>query len=51
MRFDTSILEEEQDVPLKTWLHGVREARNGVHALLFDKHLATRQTVVNITAN
>jgi hypothetical protein len=34
--------------PLKTCLHEIREARNGVHAHLFDKRLVTRQTVANI---
>jgi hypothetical protein len=41
--------KKEQHVPLKTWLHGIREARNGAHAHLFRKDLATRQTVGNIT--
>jgi hypothetical protein len=41
--------KKEQHVPLKTWLHGIREARNGVHAHLFNKDVATRQTVANIT--
>ncbi len=30
-------------------LHGIREARNGVHAHLSDKDVATRRTVANIT--
>lgn len=34
--------------PLKTCLHEIREARNGVHAHLFDKKLATRRTVANV---
>jgi len=41
--------KKEQPTPVKTWLHGIREARNGVHAHLFDKEVATRQTVANIT--
>lgn len=41
--------KKEQRVPLKTWLQGIREARNGVHAHLFNKDLAARQTVANIT--
>jgi len=36
-------------VPLKTVLHEIREARNGVHAHLFERELATRQTVANVT--
>lgn len=36
-------------VPLKTYLHAIREARNGAHAHLFEKNLATRQTATNIT--
>ena len=36
-------------VPLKTVLHEIREARNGVHADLFEKELATRQTAANVT--
>lgn len=36
-------------VPLKTWLHGIRKARNGVHVHLFNKKLMTRQTVNNVT--
>jgi hypothetical protein len=35
-------------IPLKTCLHEIREARNGVHAHLFDKSLVTRQTVANV---
>jgi hypothetical protein len=40
--------KKEQHVPLKIWLHGIREARNGELAHLFDKDVATRQTVANI---
>src|SRR6185312_4486434 len=29
---------------MTTWLHAVREARNGVHAMLFRKDLFTRRT-------
>jgi hypothetical protein len=36
-------------LPLKAYLHAVREARNGVHAHLFDKSLMTRRTMVDIT--
>lgn len=36
-------------IPLKTCLHDLREARNGVHAHLFDKDLFTRRTCVNVT--
>lgn len=36
-------------IPLKTALHEIREARNGVHAHLFDKDLFTRRTVSNVT--
>jgi hypothetical protein len=38
-----------EHTPLKTCLHEIREARNGVHAHLFDKNLVTRQTVANVT--
>jgi hypothetical protein len=38
-----------QRTPLKTCLHEIREARNGVHAHLFDKDLFTRRTVSNVT--
>jgi hypothetical protein len=41
--------KSKHPVPLKTWLHGIREARNGVHAHLFQKGLPTRRTVANIT--
>jgi hypothetical protein len=41
--------KKAEHTPLKTWLHGIREARNGVHAHLFQKDLATRRTVVHIT--
>lgn len=41
--------KKAEHTPLKTWLHGIREARNGVHAHLFQKDLATRRTVANIT--
>lgn len=34
--------------PLKTCLHEIREARNGVHAHLFDKNLVKRRTVANV---
>jgi hypothetical protein len=35
--------------PLKSCLHDIREARNGVHAHLFQKDLFTRRTVSNVT--
>jgi hypothetical protein len=38
-----------EHVPLKTCLHDIREARNGVHAHLFNKNRVTRQAVTNIT--
>jgi hypothetical protein len=36
-------------LPLKSYLHAVREARNGVHAHLFDESLMSRRTMVDIT--
>jgi hypothetical protein len=36
-------------VPLKECLHEIREARNGVHAHLFQKDLFTRRTAANVT--
>lgn len=41
--------KKAEHTPLKTCLHQIREARNGVHANLFDRQLINRQTVVNIT--
>jgi hypothetical protein len=41
--------KKAEHTPLKTCLHEIREARNGVHAHLFQKGLVTRQTVANIT--
>jgi len=38
-----------QGQPLKVVLHEIREARNGVHAHLFQKDLFTRRTVSNVT--
>lgn len=38
-----------EKTPLKQCLHEIREARNGVHAHLFDKNLFTRRTVTNVT--
>jgi hypothetical protein len=38
-----------EHTPLKTCLHEIREARNGVHAHLFRKGLVTRQAAANIT--
>jgi hypothetical protein len=37
-----------QRTPLKTCLHELREARNGVHAHLFQKDLFTRRTAANV---
>ncbi len=41
--------KKAENTPLKACLHEIREARNGVHANLFEKNLATRETVVNVT--
>lgn len=41
--------KKAEHTPLKTCLHEIREARNGVHAQLFDKKLMTRHAVTNIT--
>lgn len=41
--------KKTEQIPLKTCLHEVREARNGVHAHLFEKNLFTRRTVTNVT--
>jgi hypothetical protein len=41
--------KKAERTPLKTCLHDIREARNGVHAHVFDKHLVTRRAVANIT--
>ena len=40
--------KKAEHTPLKTCLHEIREARNGVHAHLFNRDLVTRQTVANI---
>jgi len=40
--------KKTERTPLKECLHEIREARNGVHAHLLDKNLATRRTVVNV---
>lgn len=40
--------KETEKTPLKQCLHEIREARNAVHAHLFDKSLVTRQTVANV---
>ena len=37
-------------IPLKACLHEMREARNGVHAHLFQKDLFTRRTVANVSS-
>jgi hypothetical protein len=41
--------KKAERIPLKTYLHAIREARNGVHAHLFQKNLVTRRTMANIT--
>ena len=41
--------KKAEHTPLKTCLHEIREARIGVHANLFQKHLATKRTLTNIT--
>jgi hypothetical protein len=41
--------KKAEHTPLKTCLHDIREARNGVHAHLFDKHLVTSTAFANIT--
>jgi hypothetical protein len=41
--------KKNQPIPLKTCLHDVREARNGVHAHLFQKDLFTRGMVLDVT--
>jgi hypothetical protein len=41
--------KQTHGVPLKECLHEVREARNGVHAHLFEKDLFTRRTAANVT--
>jgi hypothetical protein len=40
--------KETEGTPLKTCLHDLREARNGVHAHLFRKDLFTRRTSANV---
>jgi len=40
--------KKTQGIPLKTCLHELREARNGVHAHLFQKDLFTRRTSANV---
>jgi hypothetical protein len=41
--------KKHQQTSLKTCLHELREARNGVHAHLFQKDLFTRRTASNVT--
>ena len=41
--------KKTQGVALKPCLHEIREARNGVHAHLFQKDLFTRRTASNVT--
>ena len=38
-----------EHTPLKKCLHEIREARNGVHAHLFEKSLVNRRIVTNVT--
>jgi hypothetical protein len=38
-----------ESASLKTCLHDIREARNGLHAHLFQKDLVKRRVVVNVT--
>jgi hypothetical protein len=40
--------KKTEGVALKTCLHDLREARNGVHAHLFEKGLFTRRTAANV---
>ncbi len=40
--------KKTQGIPLKICLHELREARNGVHAHLFQKDLFTRRTASNV---
>lgn len=41
--------KKTERISLKDCLHEVREARNGVHAHLFEKGLVTRGAVANVT--
>ena len=41
--------KKAEHTPLKICLHDIREARNGVHAHLFQRDLVTRRAVANIT--
>jgi hypothetical protein len=38
-----------EHTPVKTCLHEIREARNGVHRHLFERGLVTRRTAANMT--
>lgn len=40
--------KKTQGTPLKPRLHEIREARNGVHAHLFQRDLFTRRTAANV---
>lgn len=40
--------KKTEKIPLKTCLHDIREARNGVHAHLFQQDLVTRRVVINV---
>jgi hypothetical protein len=41
--------KKAENTPLKTYLHEIRAARNGVHANLFERGLVTRRTAANVT--
>jgi hypothetical protein len=41
--------KRSERVPLKRCLHELREARNGVHANLFQKDLVSRRAAANVT--
>jgi len=43
------VWKKVEHTSLKVCLHEIREARNGVHAHLFNKELATRRLVSNVT--
>jgi hypothetical protein len=39
---------KHESIPLKTYLHAIRETRNGVHAHLFEKGFSTRQIASDV---
>jgi hypothetical protein len=41
--------KKTEDIPLTTCLHDIKEARNGVHAHLFEKKLVTRRVAMDVT--